>query len=277
MPFTLIRGTFHVTGYSPDGDSIRFKALDKKLWTRLSGPPVERNAKDHAQLRFEGIDALETHYLGTHQPLKFALKAREVLLSALGITNVQWNPSKTRVVEAQDGVAGYILTRTVERNRRPVAFVYVGECCEQDGAAIQLGTTQLQESVNCKFLAKGLAYPTYYRGLFHDLRRTLTKAVHAARQAKRGLWPSDCTISGVLVEDLQSISQEQVILPKLFRRIAQYLEGGGSIAGFKAFLREKDEGIYLISSGHYTHFDTVIEVEGDKVRMTVAPEDILFE
>jgi hypothetical protein len=79
------------------------------------------------------------------------------------------------------------------------------------------------------------------------------------------------------VEDLQSISQEQVILPKLFRRIAQYLEGGGSIAGFKEFLREKDEGIYLISSGHYTHFDTVVEVEGDKVRMTVAPEDILFE
>lgn len=277
MPFTLIKGTFHVTGYSPDGDSIRFKAADKKLWTRLSGPPVERNAKGHAQLRFEGIDALETHYLDTHQPLQFALKAQEALLSALGIADVEWNSSKTRVIKAQDGVPGYILTRAVERNRRPVAFVYAGECCEQDGVAIQLSTSRLQESVNYKLLAKGLVYPTYYRGLFHDLRRALTKAVQAARQAKRGLWPSDCTLSGVLVEDLGSISEEQVILPKLFRRIAQYMEGGGSIAGFKEFLREKDEGIYLISSGHYTHFDTVVEVEGDKVRMTVAPEDILFE
>lgn len=26
MPFFLIKGTFHVVGYQPDGDSIRFQA-----------------------------------------------------------------------------------------------------------------------------------------------------------------------------------------------------------------------------------------------------------
>jgi hypothetical protein len=26
MPFVMIKGTFHIKGYSPDGDSIRFKA-----------------------------------------------------------------------------------------------------------------------------------------------------------------------------------------------------------------------------------------------------------
>jgi len=31
MSFTLIKGTFHVIGYSPDGDSIRFNAKDPAL------------------------------------------------------------------------------------------------------------------------------------------------------------------------------------------------------------------------------------------------------
>jgi len=45
MSFTLIKGTFHVLGYSPDGDSIRFKAKDASLWKKLSGPAVELNAR----------------------------------------------------------------------------------------------------------------------------------------------------------------------------------------------------------------------------------------
>ena len=75
MPFHLIKGTFHVVGYSPDGDSIRFKADDRTNWNMLSGPPVELNARDHAQLRIEAIDTLETHYQGHRQPLKLAKKA----------------------------------------------------------------------------------------------------------------------------------------------------------------------------------------------------------
>ena len=51
MPFHIIRGTFHVKGYSPDGDSIRFKADNKSHWGLLSGPPAKLNGHDHAQLR----------------------------------------------------------------------------------------------------------------------------------------------------------------------------------------------------------------------------------
>ena len=63
MPFLVIKGTFHIVGYSPDGDSVRFRADNKEHWAKLSGRPAELNAKDHAQLRFEAIDTLETHYL----------------------------------------------------------------------------------------------------------------------------------------------------------------------------------------------------------------------
>ena len=36
MPFNLIKGTFHVVGYSPDGDSIRFRAEDLQNWDCLT-------------------------------------------------------------------------------------------------------------------------------------------------------------------------------------------------------------------------------------------------
>ncbi|MDD5267120.1 MAG: hypothetical protein PHO08_08320 [Methylococcales bacterium] len=44
MPFHLIKGTFHVVGYSPDGDSIWFQADDLGNWGLLDGPPVGLNA-----------------------------------------------------------------------------------------------------------------------------------------------------------------------------------------------------------------------------------------
>ena len=80
MAFFLIKGTFHVKGYSPDGDSIRFRARNPDNWKKLSGPAAELNARGHAQLRVEGVDALETHYQGYHQPMKLALTG--VALSA---------------------------------------------------------------------------------------------------------------------------------------------------------------------------------------------------
>ena len=68
MPFRVIRGTFHVLGYSPDGDSVRFAADVESRWNLLAGPPVRLNGKRHAQLRLEAIDTLETHFMNVQQP-----------------------------------------------------------------------------------------------------------------------------------------------------------------------------------------------------------------
>jgi hypothetical protein len=38
------------------------------------------------------------------------------------------------------------------------------------------------------------------------------------------VWAEDRTNAGFEVESLQSITNEHVILPKLFRRLAEYLE-----------------------------------------------------
>jgi len=277
MPFVVIKGTFHVEGYSPDGDSVRFKADDKDFWAKLSGKPVELNAQGHAQLRFEAIDTLETHYQNLHQPLELATDALESTLEGLGITGVTWNDTRTRITSASDGTEGYILSRAVEDYGRPVSFVYPGESPEKDGSEVFLDAEMLGGSLNQRALEEGLAYPTYYEGLFPDLRAALTEAVDRARHANLGVWAQDRTNSGFEVDGLESITEEHVIMPKLFRRLAEYLEVGGSVAGFEEFLKAKEEEIIVISTVHLTHFDTVVEVQGDTVRMTEPPENLIFK
>jgi len=276
MAFVLIKGTFHVKGYSPDGDSIRFRAKNSDNWKKLSGPAVELNARGHAQLRIEAVDALETHYQGYHQPLKLARAAGRYLLSYLGINEVVWDESQTRVIKAEDGIEGYILARSTEANRRPVAFVYAGGIEERDGSLINLDECILKKSLNYGLIARGLAYPTYYNGLFSDLRLPLTRAMAHARAEGKGIWPYDVTTKGFPVPDLKPITEEVVILPKLFRRLVDYMGDGGMMNGFRDHLMARCEPLVRVQQVHFTRLDAVVEVKGDKVRMTESPENLIF-
>lgn len=275
MPFTLIKGTFHAKGYSPDGDSLRFKADNASNWKKLDGRKVKRNTRQHAQLRFEGVDALETHYKGTHQPRELADAATEFTLAAAGITGVRWGRTHTRVTAANDATPGYILARTIERYGRPVAFVFGRTTNKPDGSSVFLDVNELRRSINYRLLDAGLAYPTYYEGLFHDLREAMTAAVLRAWNADRGLWPYDWTY-GVPVTSLSVLSDECPVLPKLFRRLVAYLSRHGSVAGFKEHLAQNPEPVHVLSTGQFTHFDTVIAVHGNQVGLTVDPEDLVF-
>lgn len=278
MPFTLIKGTFHAKGYAPDGDSLRFKAANAANWKKLAGPKVERNAKGHAQLRFEGVDALETHYNagGTrHQPEDLGNAATDFTLKAAGITGVVWGPTHYRVTAANDNTAGYILARTAERYRRPVAFVFAGATNKQDGSSVYLEVPLLRQSINYKLLQKGMAYPTYYEGLFHDLRSAMTDAAISAWNAGRGVWPYDWT-GGAPVTGWPALEHYYPMFPKLFRRLAAYLNDHGNVYGFKAHMAQNPERVLVLSTGHFTNFDTVIRQQGQTVGLTVYPEDLVF-
>lgn len=276
MPFHLIKGTFHVVGYSPDGDSIRFNADDHDNWNLLNGSPVELNARGHVQLRIEGIDTLETHYQGHHQPLKPANKALRFLLDELGIKRVQFDKDG-KVISAKDGTRGYILSRRTEKNRRPVSFVFAGDTDDGDGVEVFLRSDRLEESVNYKSALEGLAYPTYYTGLFSDLRKKLTSAVAQARKGGgKGIWPKDKTTEGFTIPSLSSVTETHVILPKLFRRIVNFMGSGGSIDGFKDYLAANPDPVVELKNGHFTNLDTFVEATGEKVRLTADPEDLVF-
>jgi endonuclease YncB( thermonuclease family) len=276
MSFFLIKGTFHVKGYSPDGDSVRFRANNSANWKKLSGPAAELNARGHAQLRMEAVDALETHYEGYHQPLKQAKAAGRFLLSSLGINEVVWNENQGTVIKAQDGTKGYILARCTERNRRPVAFVFSGETEQNDGEEVLLDANKLKESLNYKLITRGLAYPTYYNGLFSDLRNVFTEAMIKAKAENRGLWPYDRTTKGFPVSDLATLTEDVAILPKLFRRIMDYMGNGGKIDGFKDHLLTGCEPVVRIEQVHFTRLDAIVQVKGDKVRMAESPENLIF-
>jgi hypothetical protein len=276
MSFNLIKGTFHVVGYSPDGDSIRFEADDRNHWDLLDGPPVQLNARGHVQLRIEAIDTLETHYLGHHQPLQLANEAMHFLFDELGIKKVKFNEAGTKVVSAQDGTTGYILSRATERNRRPISFVFAGDAEEEDGARVFLHPSRLEHSINYKSALAGLAYPTYYTGLFSDLRKMITSAVHKARKDGKGIWLQDKTTHGFTVASLASVTDDEVILPKLFRRIVNFMGDGGSIDGFKDYLAANPEPVLELKTGHFTNLDTFVEVTGNEVKLTVEPEDMVF-
>ena len=94
MPFILIKGTFHVVGYSPDGDSIRFKAKNPENWSKIKGSPPQLNEDDHVQIRLIGIDSLETHFRDCQQSMKWAISAAHFLLESLEISGVKWNEEK---------------------------------------------------------------------------------------------------------------------------------------------------------------------------------------
>jgi hypothetical protein len=283
MAFLRIAGVYRVTGTEPDGDSIRFVPDDPARWALVPGTNrVRVNSSGGAQLRLDAIDALETHYTPLagsrlHQPLALAHAARDELLSWLGFRGIVRTGEKITAV-AEDSVRGFVLTGGADLYGRCIAFAGRGEP-PAGGDLVDVGPGLLRRTANHRLLATGLAYPTYYLGLPVELRSALTTAVAAARPAK-GLWPQDLTQAGVEVAGLSTITDDAVLMPKLFRRLADFLHLNGedpSLAGFVAYLTQRDDRVLVLDDARYTTFAEVVEVRGQRVRLTVAPEQLVFE
>lgn len=277
MPFHIIKGSFFAENYSPDGDTIRFKPDNEAKLSLLSGPPANVNFRGHVSIRFEGIDALETHYGALKQPPPFADQATDFVLSALGISDVQWSHERRSIVSADDGKPGYILARATDRYNRVIAFVFGGVSDANDGDSIFLEPAQLSASVNYLLASHGLAFATYYWGLFADLRSAITEAVGHARSQSSGIHSVDRTNDGAEISSLKSITDDFVIMPKLFRRLTTYIEEKGKVSGFKAALEASAEPVFDLRDQNFTHFDTFVEESGNSIRLTRSPEELVFD
>jgi endonuclease YncB( thermonuclease family) len=284
MPMLCLAGTFRIVDTEPDGDSIRFYPEDATLWARVPGENrVRTNAGGGAQLRLDAIDALETHYSppgGTplHQPLEFAHAASDELLRWLGFKGVQRDGEKVTAA-TPEALAGYLLTRGADRYGRCVALVGRGDPPGESGTEIRVNLTLLRRTANHRLITIGLAYPTFYLKLYPDLRAELTKQARNARPST-GLWARDRTQKGVTVTDLTTLTDEAVVLPKLFRRLADYIDlnaGDPSLAGFSAYLAQRNDPVFILKTGHYTNFDYVVSVAGQVVRLTTEPEGLVFQ
>jgi hypothetical protein len=180
MPFIVLQGTFHLvgrtqagnpTGFQPDGDSIQFQPTNPALLNQLDQPgrPYRLTSIGSTQLRLEGIDALELHFDSTHQPRPLADQARDFLTGKLGLNPVPYRPPGNLQVQppvAKDATAGFILSRALEVNDRPIAFAFTSTPPVADGAEVFLRTSLLKRSLNYRSLAAGQAYPLFYDTLF---------------------------------------------------------------------------------------------------------------
>ncbi|MFB4302452.1 hypothetical protein [Actinomadura sp. NTSP31] len=286
MPMLMIQGTYRVVGARPDGDSVRFIPDDPAQWDLVEGPhKVRRNSTGGAQLRLDGIDTLETHYrpphgAELHQPAPFADRAADELVAWLGFTGVQRNSSGTITSSEPERVPGYILTRGADVHGRCVALAGRGPAPGTSGTPHHVDVALLRQTANFRQLSEGVAYPTYYSKLFFDLRDAMTEAVQAARQAGSGLWPADITTTGAKIDGLATITDTAVLLPKLFRRLADFLALGGgapSLAGFRAFLDQRADRVLVLPTGQFTGLSTLVEVADQVVRLTRPPEDLVFQ
>lgn len=285
MPLTMIKGTFRIVGASPDGDSVRFYPEDPAAFD-AADLRVRVNSRGGAQLRLDGIDALETHFRPPasheqwHQPAGFAGEAGSALLSCLGFKAVQRDPDGTVTSSEPMEPPGYILTRFADKYGRAVSFAFRGSRRARADNQVWLDVTGLKASANYQLLEAGLAYPTFYSKLYPDLREAMAQAAVDARDKGKGVWDDDATLAGFSVRSRDQLQNELVVLPKLFRRLAEYLSldntGKVSLARFKAFLATHDDRLFTVPWGHATGLDTLVDVRRQTVALIVPPEQIVF-
>lgn len=267
MAFLLIRGSFLPKQGQPDGDSVRFAPDNSALFDTLerqAGRRLKRSTdaagRVSTQLRFEGIDAME--------------KDAKPDLPKKALDN---NKKLLGFVEGQnEEPKGFILASGIEKNGRPVVFVFAGQTDQADGASVFLTSAMLRKSVNYKQAKAGLVYPMYYMTLYAELRDEITVAVKAARTAHLGVWKDDRTNTGCLFKVGGNVSTLDPVFPKLYRRLQK--SHATSVSGFVAELAAQAERVAIMSEGRFVHFDDVVKKVGsNKLKLTHLPEDLVFQ
>ena len=88
------------------------------------------------------------------------------------------------------------------------------------------------------------------------------------------------TTTGFTLSSLSQLTGRLVLLPKLFRRLAEYIglsDGRTALTGFPAFLKAKRDRLMLLPEGHTTGLDNLLELRGQHLRLTRPVEDLIFD
>jgi endonuclease YncB( thermonuclease family) len=294
--YTLIRGDYYIlypdlpkNGPQPDGDTVNFLPDNDDLITglkRFSDRSVERKHLGTYNVRFEGIDALETHFQNRHQKLVHAQAARGRMLALMGFGQVTFWPTMPNNVQMAENhpVRGCLIANGIESNGRVLGLVYPGEIAAgtADGDPIFVTEALLDQSVNATLVSEGLAYAELYASMPLSLIKHLRKTVKAARTAGRGFWPDESVGVGAPAQinglgDLPNM----VIFPKLYRRLVKYFEDGYTgLAAFdtwvRADIKHRDDKA-LLPTGELGNLHDFYAVEGNSIQLALLPEDLMFE
>jgi endonuclease YncB( thermonuclease family) len=286
--YTVVTGEFHVfypdlprSGPQPDGDTVTFKPDDPIVvegLKRFSRRAPKFNGRGTIPVRFEGIDALETHFQQMHQDMRWAKAARTHLLQQLGFGHVQfWDdlPHNVREVE-NNPTRGYLFANGIESNGRLLGLVCTGEAPAANGTPFRVNAEHLHTCVNLSQVHEGLAYAELYDTMPLALQRVFRREIEAAREACRGMWPSedvgkDKSARIALLTGLQKL----VMWPKLFRRLAAYFAAGyAGLDAFDDWVRDdrvdRDDAVRL-PDGELGNIHDIYDIEGDRLSLRYDP------
>lgn len=302
-------------------------------------PRLQREFKENnavINIRLQAIDALETHYTppslrapndlkskiktvsapskGNHkQPKHFGEQATNTFLEFMGCTDVIWKrwgrntwidkaTIAGRVVDDKfdDAIPGYIITNDVERNGRPLGWVFTGTPPVADGTLLskkQVGNL-VEKSANYYLLQRGTVYPFFYMDLPSAIRIPLMEAAKQAQQNpdQDDVWLHDNTTNGVEVPSLTSLYSDTVVYPYLFRRIVRQWygktlnrfwdglrqnqdtlpDGEDLDLDLDGFFEAGDPWIFLISEQDFLHLSDILDVSRNSLKLRTYPYDIIF-
>jgi hypothetical protein len=292
--YRLIRGDLYVlypdlprNGPEPDGDTISLLPDNDDLvqaLPRFGDTPADRKHLGVYSVRFEGIDALETHFQNHHQNLEFADAARDLMLREVGFTQVEFFDDRPNKVQSATPhpLPGHILATGIEENGRIVAQVYAGEPDTGlvDGGRVFVDEALLDGSVNAALVRAGLTYGEFYTTMPFPLITHMRDLVTQARAAGAGFWPHEniglsTSAQPTDVADLSDL----VIFPKLYRRLVDYFgDGHTDLAAFDTWVRavpERDDPAQL-PSGERGHLHDLYEVDEKGISLRILPEQVIF-
>ncbi len=296
MKYTVLLGEFVIRypdlphqGPEPDGDTVKFMPATPALVQALdrpSGGAPGLNSRG-ISVRLEAIDALETHFQGTHQDLPAANAAREELLRSLGFSNVRFFPDRPNQVESADSdrMPGWVLSNGIDANGRMIGFVFAGTAPYPDGSQVTLADAEADRSANLVLLSGGLVYPAFYSTMPDDLREHIG-AVAQAAQAAAGplsLWGRTTAMPDALAPVTGRADLETLLIwPKLFRRLVSYFGTGASdLGGLDAWLRadpvNRDDAVLLPGTGRAGRLHDVLAVHDGGVQLTVWPWELVIQ
>ncbi|MBN1313345.1 MAG: hypothetical protein JXB30_18205 [Anaerolineae bacterium] len=274
MRYKIIKGTFHIAGYTLSENTIKFKPVDANHWDFFDWK--KRSPGQRKRLRFEAIDMLEMHYKGLSQPRSFGIPALETLFELLGIHDVVLSLSLAKVHSAKDGVKGFIASPALDMCDRPISLVFADDVQLNDGDEVTLADLPLDQCVNVKLAKKGLVYPTFYTTMEDDLLNYFAEIAAAGRKGMVGLWEldktNDFTLSGT-----STITDDIVILPKLFRRLVAFFHARSDFAHLASYLAQEEDRVLIRSTDQMAYLSDLLVVDNRNVRLPYALDDLVFE
>ena len=194
-----------------------------------------------------------------------------------------------------DHIPGYIITRDIELNGRPIAWVFAGTAPEADGASISQDalTERAEQSANYFLLQQGLVYPYFYMTLQAKLRNKLSAAVSQAQAtamtaAATNLWHADKSIPGLALADIKAITQQStpqadvaLLYPYLFRKVLKFWYQNtpavtNTAVNLTNLCAKANPNLFVVSEADFVKLDEILEIKNNLLRMKKLPQDIVF-